>query len=205
MINALLRPLVLAPAITAMALLAPWSALAQSEYPSRPVRMVVPFAAGGSTDVIARLLSDKLSEALGKPLLIENRAGAGSTVGVDAVDRVELPRAVTLGAPLLDELAVLVQFHDARVAQAVGDEHRAVGQKGDVLRQAVVRLVVAGHIGFAERLHQLLAVVAELVDDVTRVVHDPDVALRVVGADLDLVRAASGASSPTQMVMQLSP
>jgi len=47
--------------------------------------MVVPFAAGGSTDVIARLLSEKLTEAIGRPLVIENRPGAGSTVGVDAV------------------------------------------------------------------------------------------------------------------------
>ncbi len=70
-------------------LAAPWvacsAALAQSEYPSKPIRMVVPFAAGGSTDVIARLLSERLSEALGRPLVIENRPGAGSTIGVDTV------------------------------------------------------------------------------------------------------------------------
>ena len=59
--------------------------MAQSDYPSRPIRLVVPFAGGGSTDVITRLLSDKLADALGKPLVIENRPGAGSTVGVDIV------------------------------------------------------------------------------------------------------------------------
>ena len=60
-------------------------AFAQSDYPSKPIRLIIPFAAGGSTDVIARLLSEKLTEAVGKPLVIENRPGAGSTVGVDVV------------------------------------------------------------------------------------------------------------------------
>ena len=55
----------------------PFAAMAQSDYPNRPIRMVVPFASGGSTDVIARLLSDKLSEAIGKPLVIENRPEIG--------------------------------------------------------------------------------------------------------------------------------
>ncbi|MFM9968194.1 MAG: Bug family tripartite tricarboxylate transporter substrate binding protein [Burkholderiales bacterium] len=75
----------LLPIIVALAGLAAQSALAQTDYPNKPIRMIVPFAAGGSTDVIARLLSEKLSDALGKPAIIENRPGAGSTVGVDVV------------------------------------------------------------------------------------------------------------------------
>lgn len=55
------------------------------EWPNRPVRMVVPFAAGGSTDVSARLLAPGISKALGQSLVIENRAGAGGTLGSDAV------------------------------------------------------------------------------------------------------------------------
>ena len=55
------------------------------EWPTRPVRMVVPFAAGGSTDVSARLLAPGISKALGQSLVIENRAGAGGTLGSDAV------------------------------------------------------------------------------------------------------------------------
>ena len=60
-------------------------ALAQSPYPNKPIRMVVAFAAGGSTDVVARSVSQKLSEALGVPVVIENRAGANGTIGSDAV------------------------------------------------------------------------------------------------------------------------
>jgi tripartite-type tricarboxylate transporter receptor subunit TctC len=56
-------------------------------YPSRPIRLVVGYAAGGATDVIARLVGQKLSEALGQPVVIENRPGAGATVASDMVAR----------------------------------------------------------------------------------------------------------------------
>lgn len=59
-------------------------ALAQN-YPSHPIRLVVPFAAGGAVDVLARLLGSKLSEQLGQPIIIEDRPGAGGTLAADTV------------------------------------------------------------------------------------------------------------------------
>ena len=56
-------------------------------YPSRPVRIIVGFPAGGATDIVARLMGQWLSERLGQPFVIENRPGAGSNIGTEAVVR----------------------------------------------------------------------------------------------------------------------
>ena len=69
-----------------MLALSPLAALAQSvPYPSKPIRVVVPFAAGSTTDIIARAIADKMCAGLGQPLIIDNKAGASGTIGQAAV------------------------------------------------------------------------------------------------------------------------
>ena len=66
-------------------LLALPAALAQgSDYPNRPIKMIVPFAAGISPDVVARVIGDKLGQALGQPVIIDNKPGAGGMIGAEA-------------------------------------------------------------------------------------------------------------------------
>lgn len=76
------RRLLLGAAAAAML---PGRARAQAEWPARPIRMVVPFGAGTSTDIMTRLVSPQMSRGLGQPVVVENRAGAGGVVGSDAV------------------------------------------------------------------------------------------------------------------------
>ena len=61
------------------------TAYAADPYPARPIRMVVPYAAGGNTDVLARLISQKLSTPLGQQVISDNRPGGNTLIGTDAV------------------------------------------------------------------------------------------------------------------------
>jgi tripartite-type tricarboxylate transporter receptor subunit TctC len=75
MMSTLFRGLVAGLAIGFAAL----PAAAQTDYPRRPITLIVPFAAGGPTDVIARIAADNMTRTLGQPIIIENIVGAGGT------------------------------------------------------------------------------------------------------------------------------
>ena len=64
-------------------ILAPAESTAQSGYPNKPIKLVVGFAPGGSTDIVGRIVAQRLSERLGQSVVVENRAGAGGTIGAD--------------------------------------------------------------------------------------------------------------------------
>ena len=79
---------------------AAWSAAASAQdYPSKPIRIVVPQSAGGLTDLTARLIGPRLSERLGQPVVIDNRPGAGSMVGTDLVAKASPDGHTLLVAP----------------------------------------------------------------------------------------------------------
>ncbi|SNS49204.1 Tripartite-type tricarboxylate transporter, receptor component TctC [Noviherbaspirillum humi] len=72
------------------------AAAQSSDYPSKPIRFVVPYAPGGTTDLVARTVGQKVGEKLGKPVVIENRPGAGGNIGMDAVAK-SAPDGYTIG------------------------------------------------------------------------------------------------------------
>jgi tripartite-type tricarboxylate transporter receptor subunit TctC len=75
----------LSVSLASAALLAPLTPFAQGAYPAKPIRVIVPFAAGSTTDIIARAISDKMGQSMGQQLVIENRGGASGTIGQAAV------------------------------------------------------------------------------------------------------------------------
>lgn len=109
------RTLGLMLASLAGATLAP-AARAQSTWPTRPVRIIVPYPAGGVNDVIARLVADHLRPMLGQPVVIDNRAGAGGTIGMDLVARAQDGHTLAFAAisPLTLNPHVMKVPYDAR-------------------------------------------------------------------------------------------
>ncbi len=71
---------ILATAVVAAVSLA-WSAQAQDTFPNKPIKLIVPFAAGGPTDIVSRVIGERMSQLLGQPVIIENLAGAGGMIG----------------------------------------------------------------------------------------------------------------------------
>ena len=88
-LHGLFRRSVLLAGLAACMALPAGPALAADAFPSRTVTLVVPFAAGGSTDLIARLIAEKMTEDLGQTVIVENKAGAGGNIGADAVAKAD--------------------------------------------------------------------------------------------------------------------
>lgn len=68
-----------------LALSTSWPALAQSVYPDRPIKLLVPFPAGALTDSLGRMVAERLRAPLGQPLVVENRPGAGTLLGASVI------------------------------------------------------------------------------------------------------------------------
>lgn len=79
-------------------------AIAADTYPSRPVRLVVPFAPGGTTDLVARVVSQKIQAAFGQPMVVENRAGAGGVIGATETAKAT-PDGYNLGVATVSTIA----------------------------------------------------------------------------------------------------
>jgi tripartite-type tricarboxylate transporter receptor subunit TctC len=113
------RRFIRATTVVGVLALVPCLAAAQSAYPNRSIRMVVPFAPGGGTDIVGRLLAESLSTALGTTIVVDNRPGGGSTLGTAIVARAT-PDGYTVLLNTID-LAVSPALHKKLSYDAVRD------------------------------------------------------------------------------------
>ncbi len=89
-----------------------WPAISLAQdFPNHPIRFIVPFPAGGPSDVISRVLTDKMSSTLGQPVVIENRAGAGGMIGINSVAKSQ-PDGYTIAIAPSSQLAMNVTLRD---------------------------------------------------------------------------------------------
>lgn len=102
-------------------------AAAQSNWPDKPVTVIVPYAAGGNTDVAARIFTDRLAARLGKPFLVENRSGAGGTIGITAMTRAPAD-GYTLGVVTAGNLYILPHIYKDKLGYDTFKDLRFLAQ-----------------------------------------------------------------------------
>jgi tripartite-type tricarboxylate transporter receptor subunit TctC len=118
-------------ALPALLAMAAWPVAAQTTYPAKPIKIVVPFPAGGTSDVLARMLGQKMTESWGQPVVIENRPGSSGNLGADLVAK-SAPDGYTLVlmdvgnlviSPALFKLPFTVEKDFAPVAMVAYSPH----------------------------------------------------------------------------------
>ena len=112
------------------------ASLACAQYPGKPVRLVVPFPAGGPTDIVGRTISQKLSESLGQPVIVDNRPGAGGVIGTEFVAK-SPPDGYTILLGTIGGLAVAMSLYPNRGYDTLRD-FQAVAQAVTVTNILVV-------------------------------------------------------------------
>ena len=128
----------IAAAVLSLSALAPSGAVAQNF--ERPVRLIVPFAPGGTSDILARLISPKLSVAIGQSVVVENKPGAAGNLGADAVAKAQ-PDGHTL---LLMDVASLATARQKAVRRIGQEQLRATAVEHSPVRVAVAGIAADG-------------------------------------------------------------
>jgi len=117
-----------AMALIALTSLAAGSVIAQ-QYPARPIRLIVPFAPGGGTDITARAVAQKLSESWGQTVVADNRAGANGTIGVDITAK-SAPDGYTI-AMISSSHAVNANLYSSTIDLIAGQIQMQLGMKAE--------------------------------------------------------------------------
>ncbi len=174
--------------LAAPAALLPAAALAQAPFPDRPVRYVVPFPPGGLTDIMARLVGQKLSEIWSRPVVIENRAGGNALIGADAVAKaapdgytlLAITMTHTVNATLFPnapfdfrrDLTVVSVLGSLPLVVVVNAERNPARTLADLVQQAKTRRLNGGTSGNGSPPHlglELLRRAAGAGDNITHV------------------------------------
>ena len=150
--NSITRRTLAAFALGGLAIVSAGAALAQ-EFPSRPITLVVGFPPGGSTDVVARILAEHMTGTLGQPVVVENRPGAGGTVGIGHVAASD-PDGYTLGVSGVGA-SILIEAMGRETGYDFAEELDVIGVMG------TLGLVIAGRNGLeAQTFPDLIATAA---------------------------------------------
>jgi len=180
----------------AFAILAiPGIALAQS-WPARPVKLVVPFPPGGATDIVGRMLAAKMQEVWGEPVVVENKSGAGTVVGTDAVAK-SAPDGYTLG--------VVVTAHVINPSLRPNLPYDTLKDLAAVTQVSSQQLVIAANPSFpANTIAELIALARKNPGELSYATPGSGTAMHLsvellkVSAGIDLVHVPYKGGAPAQ-------